>query len=157
MVTGHRIRATTIRFAFRGADEAAMIAAGERFAAQVLPGLLRGEAMERLAWHQARGDRVIVVSGALEIFLAPWCRLHRLELLGSRLESRDGRLTGRYLGAQCVQEEKARRVRECVALADFECIHAYGDTHEDHALLRLAHEPWYRGRRWQAAQDVAPS
>lgn len=150
MVTGHRIRATAIRFAFRGMTEAALSAAGERFAAQVLHALLRSEAMARVSWHQARGDRVIVVSGALEVFLAPWCRRHRLELLGSRLESRDGRLAGRYLGAQCVQEEKARRVREHVVLADSERIHAYGDTREDHALLRLAHEPWYRGRRWRA-------
>ncbi|PWK92397.1 HAD family hydrolase [Fulvimonas soli] len=156
LVSGCRIRAAAIGFAFRGVSAARVAAAGERFAAQVLPGLLRAAAMERLAWHRARGDCVAVVSGGLELFLAPWCRRHGLALIGSRLAVREGYLTGRYLGAQCVGEEKARRVREAFALAGFPRVYAYGDTHEDHALLRLAHEPWYRWQPWREAAAPAP-
>jgi len=56
------------------------------------------------------------------------------------------RSTGRYAGAQCVNEEKVRRVRERFDLSHFATIHAYGDTPEDEALLALAHRRWYR---WQ--------
>jgi len=61
------------------------------------------------------------------------------------METRGERLTGRYHGAQCVGEEKARRVRESHDLAAYGTCYAYGDTHEDEAMLALAHKRYYRG------------
>ena len=110
LVSGNRIRHRVAAFGFRGMPAAHVHAAGERFAAEVLPGLLRPEAMQRLAWHQSQGDKVVLVSGGLDFYLAPWCRQHGLELICSRMETRGDHLTGRYQGAQCVGEEKARRV-----------------------------------------------
>lgn len=146
LVSGNRIRRHAAAFGFRGVPAAHVHAAGERFAAEVLPGLLRPEAMQRLAWHQSRGDKVVLVSGGLDFYLAPWCRQHGLELLCSRMETHDGRLTGRYRGAQCVGAEKARRVREHHDLNDYAQCYAYGDTHEDEAMLALAQRRYYRGQ-----------
>ncbi|MGX5730170.1 HAD family hydrolase [Pseudoxanthomonas beigongshangi] len=148
-VSGNRVRASIVDFGFRGVPEARLQAAGRAFANDVLPGVLREDAMTRLHWHRARGDTVVVVSGGLETYLSHWCQAHDLELVCSRLEVRDGRMTGRYHGAQCVGEEKVRRIRERYDLSRYERIHAYGDTHEDHAMLGLAHEAWYRGQPWQ--------
>jgi phosphatidylglycerophosphatase C len=143
-VSGVSIRAKIARFGFRGMPVADYRAAGEFFARDVLPSVLRPEAMARIDWHRARGDTVVVVSGAYDVYLAPWCREHGLGLICSSLEILDGRLTGRYAGAQCVGEEKARRVREQYALSSFDAVHAYGDTPEDAALLALADERWFR-------------
>ena len=140
------VRAAAIRFSLTGASLAHLQASGVAFAERVLPATLRSEALERLRWHQARGDTVVVVSGALELALAHWCAQHGVELLASRLEIRDGIATGRYAGAQCASEEKVRRIRERFDLSRFETIHAYGDTPEDEAMLALAHRRWYR---WQ--------
>lgn len=145
LVSGNRIRHHVAAFGFRGVRATHVHAAGERFAAEVLPGLLRPDAMQRLAWHQSRGDKVVLVSGGLDFYLAPWCRQHGLELICSRMETRGERLTGRYHGAQCVGEEKARRVRESHDLAAYGTCYAYGDTHEDEAMLALAQRRFYRG------------
>jgi HAD superfamily hydrolase (TIGR01490 family) len=145
LVSGTRIRASVVAFGLRGALVEHVRAAGERFATEVLPGLLRPEAMQRVTWHQSRGDRVVLVSGGLDAYLAPWCRQHGMELVCSRLETRYGHFTGRYQGAQCVGEEKARRVRAHLDLAAYPLCHAYGDTHEDEAMLALAHQRFYRG------------
>lgn len=143
-VSGLSIRRKIARAGFRGMTEADYRAAGERFAREVLPSVLRPQAMARIAWHRARGDTVVVVSGAYDVYLQPWCREHGLGLICSSLESVGGRLTGRYAGAQCVGEEKARRVREQYVLSDFDAVHAYGDTPEDAELLALADESWFR-------------
>lgn len=142
------LRAAVAWVAFRGVTEADLRRAGERFARDLIPALLREQAMQRIAWHRGRGDRVIVVSGGFEAALAPWCTQHGLELIASCLESHNGVLTGRYQGAQCASTEKCSRVRACVDLRAFDRIHAYGDTHEDLDLLALAHERTYR---WQPA------
>lgn len=145
LVSGTRIRQAVVAFGLRGLTTEHVRIAGERFAAEVLPGVLRPEAMRRVAWHQSQGDRVVLVSGGLDAYLAPWCRQHGMELVCSQLESCRDRLTGRYHGAQCVGEEKARRVRTHLDLAAYPVCHAYGDTHEDEAMLALAQRRFYRG------------
>lgn len=144
-VSGISIREKISYAAFRGMPEADYLAAGERFAREALPPVLRPEAMSRIAWHKERGDTVVVVSGGFDVYLSPWCRAHGLGLICSKLEVVSGALTGRYDGAQCVREEKPRRVRERYALDTYDAIHAYGDTPEDFALLEIADHRWYRG------------
>jgi len=101
--------------------------------------------MARLQWHRERGDRIVVVSGGLDVYLAPWCAAQGVELLCSVLAERDGRITG-YDGAQCVGEEKVRRIRALCDPRAYAAVHAYGDTHEDLAMLAMAHHRTYRGQ-----------
>ncbi|MFT3669483.1 MAG: HAD family hydrolase [Pseudoxanthomonas sp.] len=143
-VAGNPTRASIVQVGLRGVDAARLRAQGEAFAREVLPGVLRPEAMARLAWHHDRGDRVVVVSGGLDVYLAPWCAAQGVELLCSRLAERNGRITG-YAGAQCVGEQKVRRVRALCDPQAYAAIHAYGDTHEDQAMLAMAHHRTYRG------------
>lgn len=144
-VSGISIREKIAHAGFRGMREAEYLAAGERFAREALPSVLRPEAMARIAWHKDRGDTVVVVSGGFDVYLSHWCRAHGLELVSSKLEVADGVLTGRYDGAQCVRDEKPRRVRERYVLGDFDAVYAYGDTPEDFALLEIADHRWYCG------------
>jgi phosphatidylglycerophosphatase C len=149
LVSGNRVRAQAIKFGFARLPEAFVVEQGRLFAERLTSNRLRAEAMERIAWHKARGDRVVVVSGALDTYLKHWCRRHDLELICSHLEVKDGRLTGCYLGAQCVGEEKSRRVRETYDLNAYPTVYAYGDTHEDFDLLRIASQRYYRWQEWR--------
>ena len=144
-VAGNPTRASIVQVGLRGVQATRLRAQGDAFAREVLPGLLRPEAMEKLAWHRGRGDRIVVVSGGLDVYLAPWCAAQGLELACSVLAERGGRITG-YAGAQCVGEEKVRRIRALCDPQDYVAIHAYGDTHEDMAMLAMAQYRTYRGR-----------
>jgi phosphoserine phosphatase len=110
------------------------------------PGLLRPEVMQRVARYQARGDRVVPVSDGPDTHLPPWRRQHGLELLCFRLGTSNDRLTGRHHGVQRAGEEKTRRVRTHPGLANYLPCHAYGDSHENEAMLALAHGRFYLGR-----------
>lgn len=145
-ISGRAIRRWLVGYAFRGMAADALARAGETFAQTALPPVLRPEAMARLRWHQQCGDTVVVVSGALELYLAPWCAAQGVDLLASRLDVRNGILSGRYRGDQCAGAEKARRVRERYDLAGYVQIYAYGDTIEDRELLALAQRRYYRGQ-----------
>ncbi len=144
-LSGSTLRAVLAYVAFRGMPEAAYEAKAVAFARDVLPNVLRPEAMSRIAEHKAQGDTIVVVSGAYDVYLKHWCAQHGLDLIGSTLEAANGVMTGRYAGAQCVNTEKSRRVRERFDLAKYAEIHAYGDTHEDLDLLALAQRKFYRG------------
>lgn len=146
IVPGTLIRRAIVHAAYRGVPVATLEAAGAEFAQRYLPGALRPEAMQRLAWHQAQGHTVAVVSGGLDVYLAPWCAAHALTLICSRLQHENGLFTGHYQAQQCVGAEKARRIREHYCLSSFGTIYAYGDTPEDQELLDLAIKRYYRGQ-----------
>lgn len=144
-IGGDPTRASIVQVGLRGVDAIRLRARGEMFAREVLPTVLRPEAMARLQWHRDRGDRVVVVSGGLDVYLAPWCATQGVELACSVLAERGGRITG-YAGAQCVGEQKVRRVRALCDPLAYAAVHAYGDTHEDLAMLAMAHHRTYRGQ-----------
>jgi phosphatidylglycerophosphatase C len=146
-LSGTKMRAAMVRVAFSGRSESELRACGSRYAS-TLPAQVRAIALERIHWHQAQGDAVVVVSASLDVYLRDWCAVHGLELICAELEVQDRRMTGKYLGADCTGEEKARRVRARYDLSRYPTVYAYGDTAEDLALLSLASQ---RVFRWQAA------
>ena len=146
VVSGSILRAAVVRLGFSGVPLAAVEAYGLEFAQSAIPLVLRPEALERINWHKSHGDTIVVVSGAFDVYLRPWCNANQVALISSSLEHRHGALTGRYQGHQCVLDEKARRVREAYDLSSYSRIYAYGDTKEDLGLLSLAHERYYQ---WQ--------
>lgn len=163
LVAGYRLglvpvgwlRAALVRYAFRGVARRDLALAGRRFAAEVLPPLVRPRMQDRIDWHLGRGDTVVVVSGGFDVYLGPWCEARGIAWICSSMAVHGDRLTGRYAGAQCVAAEKVRRVRERYDLSAYAAVHAYGDTHEDHALLALAHHATYRGRPWPGPAAAA--
>lgn len=140
------VRSVITSIGLRGVPEDRVREVGQYFSRTVLPPLIRPVALERIKWHQAQGDIVVVVSASLELYLTEWCRARGLQLISTQLESRDGVLTGRFLGGQCCGEEKVRRIRAAYQLSDFPAVYAYGDTAEDQDMLRIANRKYYRWR-----------
>ena len=151
LVSGVAIRSAIVRVGYRGVPVSALDAAGQGFAQSYLPRVLRQNAMQRIAWHKAQGHKVVVVSGGLDVYLAPWCKEQGLELICSSLQQNNGVLTGHYQGLQCVRAEKSRRVRERYDLSKYSSIYAYGDTPEDQDMLDIATVRYYQ---WQEVDAV---
>ena len=146
LLSAAALRRRVTRIVFSGRDIAEVEAAGQRYADQQLPALLRPEMMARIAWHRARGDIVVLVSGSLDAYLRPWCDAHGLALICNRLAVVDGRCTGHYLHGDR-GEHKADDIRAAYDLSTFARVHAYGDSREDRPMLALAQERWWRGHR----------
>lgn len=138
-----RARVTALVFDGRHADDISVLAAS--YARDALPDMLRPEMLEQIRWHQANGHTVAIVSASLDLYLRPWCDTFGLQLICNQLESREGRLTGRYAGGDC-GAHKAWHIRQRFALSRYARIHAYGDSREDKPMLALAHDRWYRGK-----------
>jgi HAD superfamily hydrolase (TIGR01490 family) len=114
------------------------------FSREVLPGLIKKSALERVQWHRRQNHRVILVSASLEPYLRGWCDIQGIELLGTRIEYRDEVVTGRFTGANCYGPEKVARVKELLNPEQYAVIYAYGDSSGDRELLAMAHDKHYR-------------
>ncbi len=140
------MRESAIRVGLSGESAREVRGLGRRYARETLPALVRPCAAERLAWHQSQGDRVVVVSASLNVYLDPWCEDRHIAAICTTLEERDGILTGKCVGGDCSADEKVRRVLAQYSLSQYEAVYAYGDTPDDQPLLALATHKYYR---WQ--------
>jgi HAD superfamily hydrolase (TIGR01490 family) len=115
-------------------------------AAEALPDFIQPriqhEAVRRIRAHRRRGDRVILVTGALDFLVDPLRHLGD-ELIAARLVERTGRFTGELAEPPLTADGRASLAARLAAdhgvdLAD---CHAYGDSLADMPLLELVGHP----------------
>jgi len=134
-----------------GRDAADLDDVARAFAADVVAGHLRGEAVERADWHLTQGHRLVIVSASLAAYLRPIASHLRFDaVLATELEvADDGRLTGRMDGENVRGPEKARRLDEWIEreLPDATpYVWAYGDSSGDKELWARADRAVRLGR-----------
>lgn len=112
------------------------------FAERHLATRIRNDVRLRLEWHRGRGDTVVVVSASPEAYVRVAAdRLAADATIATRLALNDeGRLTGRYEGANCRGEEKLRRLRLWIGDSGVELdrLWAYGNSRGDLRMLQAA-------------------
>jgi HAD superfamily hydrolase (TIGR01490 family) len=116
------------------------------FATNVVPGLLRPEAMQRLRWHKQQGHRCVVISASLELYVQPWAINAGFDdVIATHLQTREeGHTTGKLDGANCFGMEKVRRLQALLGDRDGYTLLAYGDSRGDKELLSSADYAYYR-------------
>ena len=122
----------------------------ENFARKSLPALIRPGALQEILRLKREGAQVVIVSASPENWIQKWTTTVGVKLIASRLEVRDGKITGRLTGKNCRDEEKVARIKEHYTLAEYGEIYAYGDTRGDLPMLKLATRPHYKPFRRQA-------
>jgi phosphatidylglycerophosphatase C len=119
----------------------------ERYAQRVISRRLRPTVVARVEWHRDRGHRLVVVSASPELYVRPMAELLAFDdVLATRLEVADGRLTGRLVGANVQGPEKVQRLRAWVAGRHAE-VWAYGNSSGDREMLAFADHPFFVTRR----------
>ena len=143
-VKDNTIRTKLCQVGYKGCDAQKLQQIGQQYAQEILPTYIRKNALEKILWHKQQGDRVVVVSASLNVYLEIWCQTLGLDVICNQLEVHDGVLTGRLIGGDCGYLEKVRRIKMAYQLQDYPIIYAYGDTPNDHAMLALAHKKTYQ-------------
>ena len=106
--------------------------------------IIKSNALQRIKWHQERGHKIVVVSASMECWLREWCNKYNLDLVGTKLEWKNNKLTGNFLTRNCYGMEKVKRIKERYNLSDYEVIYAYGDSKGDKEMLNIADKRYYR-------------
>ncbi|MBL6765954.1 MAG: HAD-IB family hydrolase [Verrucomicrobiae bacterium] len=102
-------------------------------------------AMARVEWHRGQGHRLILLSASPELYLNRWATENGFnKVLGTLLEMRDGRITGRIAGKNCHGPEKVFRLEEELGDLRAYTIYSYGDSRSDRVLLNRIDHAGYR-------------
>ncbi len=119
------------------------------FSRQILPRLIRPGALKALDEYRRDNATIAVVSASAENWVKPWCDQQGIRCLATKLEVKDGYLTGKLDGRNCHGDEKVCRIKDAFDLTRYSTIIAFGDSSGDKEMLELAHQRHYKP--WRSA------
>ncbi|MFW1909608.1 HAD family hydrolase [Acinetobacter ursingii] len=131
------MRAKLFSTMFKGNSAKQLQQLGQEYA-QTLVKNLDTQLFQRLLQHQAQGDKVVLVSASIDLYLKPVCELLNIDLICTQVEIHHGIITGEYSTPDCSSEQKKIRVHEAYHLNDYAHVYAYGNSYEDLQMFSLA-------------------
>jgi len=117
---------------------------GVKFCNEILPHLLKCEALKKIEQHIREDDQVYIISASAEIWVLPWAVSMDIPVIATRLEVKDNKITGRIVGKNCYGKEKVVRLLEHENITQYNNVYVYGDSNGDKNLLDIATRPYYR-------------
>ncbi|RRD02518.1 HAD family hydrolase [Prevotella sp. OH937_COT-195] len=108
-------------------------------------GILRTNGMRCIDNALRRGSKVVIVSASIENWVRPFFHGYEsIEIVGTKIETEDGKLTGRFITENCYGGEKVARLLELYPDRKAYRLVAYGDSRGDRELLAFADERHYK-------------
>jgi len=107
-------------------------------------------AVDRVAWHAKEKNKIVIVSGTLEVLarevakqLEVGGRAAEIRVCATQMEVREGKWTGHVIGAAMCGEAKADAVRRMAEKErlDLTTCYAYGDSAMDRWMLAAVGRP----------------
>ena len=139
---GEQAKRMVLSFLFKGKKESELETSGASFSRMVIPEIIRSETMNELEDLRKHGYKIVVISASISMWLKPWAEELDVELICTEFEFQDGIFTGRFATPNCNGEEKVKRINEHLNVNDYSPIYAYGNSHGDLPMLRLADFPF---------------
>ncbi len=144
LIPNHIAKQKLITYFFKDWDANQFQDLAEQYSREQIDKITRPRAIEKIRWHQEQGHKVVIVSASMECWVKPWCDKNNIDLISTRLEVKDNKLTGKFATKNCYGREKVNRVKEAYDLSQYDHIYAYGDSRGDRELLALADESFYK-------------
>jgi phosphatidylglycerophosphatase C len=140
----NRAKERILGYFFGGTPEHIFQSACDEFAEKKLPGMIRPAALAELERLRKMDFDLVVVSASAGNWIRKWADQLQLKLVATKLEIKNGLVTGRIEGKNVHGEQKAICIREQWNLKEYAEIYAYGDSASDKAMLALATKSFYK-------------
>ena len=116
-----------------------------RFFEQKGQALIYIDAKAQIAKHKEQGDEVVIISASIENWVHHFAKALKTDkLLATQIEVQNGKLTGRFLTANCYGKEKVKRLLSVYPERSNYYLIAYGDSRGDREILQSADESHYK-------------
>lgn len=116
----------------------------DAFAQESLPALIRPKALEEIKKLKSLNADIVIVTASATSWIQYWCNNNQLQLIGTQLEVKEDKLTGKIVGNNCHGQEKVNRIKAAYDLSKYDEIYCYGDTKGDKPMLGLATFSFYQ-------------
>ncbi|MGN6397176.1 MAG: HAD family hydrolase [Mucilaginibacter sp.] len=144
MVSNQKAKERMLRYFFSGMNIAAFQQACNKFVDEVLPAMIRMDAIEEIKKLKTEGFEVVVVSASPTNWIQKWTDANGLGLIATNLQYVDETLSGYIDGVNNNAEEKVARIKAVYNLDEYDEIYCYGDSSGDKPMLALGTKAFYK-------------
>lgn len=141
-----KVKRQVFSYCFAGMTEAVFEAYCTQFA-QSKAAIMRAAGLEKIRTLLKEDDTdVVVVSASVEDWVRPLFGelASSMKFLCTKVEVKEGRLTGRFLTKNCFGKQKVVRLQELYPDRKEMVLTAYGDSRGDKEMLDYANEGYYK-------------
>lgn len=143
-VSAQKAKEKLLTFFFQHEKEQKMYELGKRFCEDIIPTLLRPQALACIENHQKQGHACYLVTASLSFWTKKWAEKHGFVLIATNPLIENGYFTGKIEGKNCNGAEKVTRLWAVIGAEKLEKKYAYGDTSGDSDLLKWADEGFFK-------------
>jgi phosphoserine phosphatase len=126
---------------FKGMEEENFQEFCEEFCEKKIPEIIRKEMLEMFLRDLETQELVIIASASLEAYLSGFAKKYseKVLVIGTKIEKKEGIITGKFVGKNCSKLEKIKRI---IAEVDLSAayIKIYTDGYKDEPLMALGNE-----------------
>ncbi len=145
IIDRNAVKAHVVRVFFKGVDEKHLEAKAQIFAQDVIPGLIRPEALKTLKIKTQSPHKVFLVSASIEPYLLAWAKNHNIKtVLSTKLAVKNGILTGEIDGVNCWGMGKISKISAKMADTPYVIVESYGDSRGDREMLHTAQASFWK-------------
>ena len=111
----------------------------KRYSMERVPQIIKENTKEIIEKRLTDGETLIIVSASPDNWIRPWAMKNGFtEVIATKLEEKDGVLTGKVASHNCYGEEKVNRLMHFFTDRKQVYITAYGDSSGDKPMLNYA-------------------
>ena len=143
-IPNQKAKEKLLTYFFSGTEEMVFQEKCDEFAKIVLPRLIRPAALAEINALRHEDFEIVVVTASAANWIMYWTHQLSLKLIATKLEAKNGVITGRLGGKNCYGEQKAVFILEHWDLNEYKEIYAYGDSPGDKPMLALATKSFYK-------------
>ena len=138
LIHNEKVKVKFLTYFFKDMELEEFIAAANEFALQKIAPDLNQKIFTSFLGHLKAGHTVYIVSASLPEWIAPWSAQHGVEVIGTKMELKENRLTGKLASVNCYGPEKTNRIKKILDLEQFDVIKVYGSGKGDVEMQQLA-------------------
>lgn len=108
---------------------------GVNYSLKRLPNIVNDLALNRINWHKKNNHKIIIITASSPLWLSEWCRLNKLDLIGTEFYKSNNKYDGKIIGKNCHGLQKLFIVEKILNENDFDLTFGYGDSKADIEFL----------------------
>tara|TARA_Y100000996_G_C22550991_1_gene653699 strand:+ start:303 stop:884 length:582 start_codon:yes stop_codon:yes gene_type:complete len=143
IISNNAIKNIIIKYYFKDMSIEYFRKMAEKFSLKYIDDIVRDKAIKRIKWHKEQGHTVVIVSASIDLWLKPWCYRNNINLISTKLETKNSKISG-ICDKNCFGSEKVNRINREYNLSNYDYIYAYGNSKGDYEMLEIADEKYYK-------------
>lgn len=138
IITNQEAKIKYITHFFKEENYEIFLKRGTQFAQEKIDKDLDNTLFQLIENHLSESATIYIVTASFPEWISAWANSLKINVIGTKLEVIDSKITGNFASKNCYGVEKVSRIKSEINLKDFEKIKVYGNGKGDLEMLKLA-------------------